>query len=113
MPSVGFLSLVQPIPSLAQHRPLSQGAFDAALPHVHDWREAGDAGARSGPDEFAAKVMTREQAYEILGLKPSASDDEIKESHRRLMMKIRPDHGGSTYLAAKINQAKEVLLGRR
>ena len=93
----------------------SATVLEAYLDRAHGeaWREVGDAGARPGPDEFAAKAMTRKQAYEILGLKPGASDDEIKDSHRRLMMKIHPDHGGSTYLAAKINQAKEVLLGRR
>jgi hypothetical protein len=55
--------------------------------------------------------FSKNEASELLGLKPGASGDEIKAAHKRLMKDFHPDKGGTDYLAAKINQAKDVLLG--
>jgi hypothetical protein len=79
------------------------------------WREepggSAGAGTGSGGPGRAADAMTRDEAYAILGLAPGATEAAIHDAYRRLMMKIHPDHGGSTYLAAKINRARDLLLG--
>ena len=55
--------------------------------------------------------MSPDEAYKLLGLSPKASDQEIKEAHRRLMREHHPDRGGSGELAARLNEARDVLLG--
>jgi hypothetical protein len=92
--------------------PQSAQVLGAYLDRAHpSWREDM---ARAGHGEplNATDGMTRAQALDILGLSEGASDDDVRRAHRDLMMKMHPDRGGSTFLAAKINEAKDVLLGR-
>jgi DnaJ domain len=90
--------------------------LEAYLDRVHsDWRDelaGGRPGGSSGGARPAGGDMTVEEAYAILGLAPGADAEAIKEAHRRLMVKLHPDHGGSDYLATKINRARDVLLHR-
>src|SRR5262244_933211 len=88
--------------------------LEAYLDRVRpDWRDE-LAGERSGGSSTGARTtsgeMSVDEAYAILGLSPGADAEAIKEAHRRLMVKLHPDHGGSDYLATKINRARDVLL---
>ena len=93
-------------------------AKSARLLHVYldsrfpGWREAAHGNAHAGQGRATSSAaITKEEAYEILGLQMGASEEEIRKAHRTLMKKLHPDQGGSTYLATRVNLAKDVLLG--
>ena len=71
-----------------------------------DWRTA-----RQPPPRGPRTDMTREEALAVLGLAEGATEEEIKAAHRRLIRRTHPDAGGTADLAARINRAKDVLVG--
>ena len=75
------------------------------------WTEGQEPGGE-GSKPPGSSAMTRDEAWRVLGLEPGAPDEEIRKAHRSLMKQLHPDHGGSDYLAAKVNEAKDLLLGR-
>jgi hypothetical protein len=90
----------------------SASLLEAYLDRTHaDWRtRAGSRQSSRAPPPPGA-MMSREEAYAVLGITPNCGEKEIRAAHRRLMKQYHPDRGGSDYLAAKINQAKDVLVG--
>lgn len=94
----------------AQSLALLEAYLDRRAPA---WREhaqgnagAGNMGGGGGLDA----AMSEEEAYQVLGLQPGADAEAVRLAHRSLMKKLHPDHGGSDYLAARINRAKDVIL---
>lgn len=105
IPLPGLLNLLQEVAG----DPDSQNLLEAYLDRTHpDWREASGAGPSSSAPAGSG-AMTRDEAYRILGLKDGAGPDEVKAAYRKLMAQLHPDRGGSDYLAAKVNQAKDFL----
>ncbi|MDE1567218.1 DnaJ domain-containing protein [Aquabacter sp. P-9] len=95
----------------AQSLALLEAYLDRRAPA---WREdrQGNAGRGGGADPGRADggPMTEEEAYEVLGLQPGADEATVRNAHRTLMKRLHPDQGGSGYLAARVNQAKDVIL---
>lgn len=91
--------------------PQSAQLLETFLDRVHgpEWRDAAQAGSGGGRSRSGG-AMTIEEAREILGVESGASAEEIRAAHHRQMLKNHPDRGGSSYLAAKINEAKDLLL---
>ncbi|MCL2427808.1 MAG: DnaJ domain-containing protein [Alphaproteobacteria bacterium] len=90
--------------------------------HWSSWRARAGLGQQGGqgpapgseaPRSRAGGPMSSEEAYDVLGLKPGASEEDIQAAYRRLMRAAHPDRGGSDWVAARVNQARDVLLGGR
>ena len=114
--SLGLAELLDLIADCQRDDPRSVALIETYLDRRQpDWRDHAAGGAQ-GQDQgsaSAAGAMDEATAWSILDLAPGASEAEIKAAHRRLMTKLHPDHGGSGYLAAQLNQAKDLLLRGR
>jgi hypothetical protein len=84
--------------------PLLEAWLDRAQP---DWRAAADQPAEAPP---ASAGMDQAEALAVLGLAPGATHDDVRAAHRRLMLAAHPDHGGSDWLASRVNQARDILM---
>ena len=92
-----------------QSRALLMAYLDRREPR---WGEYAQGDAAAGRAAASTGKMSEQEAYQILGLKPGANAEAITSAHRTLMKKFHPDQGGTTYLATRINEAKDTLLRR-
>jgi len=106
-----FLLAVAAIPALIPWLVRIRMAANAARAFHRMAGGGAGGGNRGGGPRSASGAMSRAEALDVLGLKEGATPDDIRDAHRRLIANLHPDKGGSDYLAAQINQAKDVLLG--
>jgi hypothetical protein len=106
---LGKDALIALYQTVAQDDPETARLLEAYLDRTFgDWRPS--AAAEEPRPERATTGMSRAEALKVLGLQEGASEDDIRAAHRRLMLQNHPDKGGTDYIAAKINEAKDVLL---
>lgn len=105
-----LIPLLRKLPALLKFAPMFRKAMGGASgPRPGGQSEqAGPGGNRTA----TSGAMTQQEACDILGVKPGCSREDITAAHRRLMLKVHPDRGGNDYLAAKLNEARELLLGK-
>jgi DnaJ-domain-containing protein 1 len=100
--------LYRELPGDPESRQLLETYLDGRFPV---WREHAEADRGDGLGVSPGSgAMTKEEAYKILGLEAGAAATDVRKAHRRLMQRLHPDLGGTSFLAARINEAKDVLL---
>lgn len=99
----GLVALLPRAMSLLKYLPF--------ISRLYQQRPGAQQGQQQTPPPRGKQTMSTEQAIEVLGLKSTYTKDDVIQAHRRMMQKVHPDRGGSDYLAAQINTAKDVLLG--
>lgn len=99
-----LIPLLRKLPALLKFAPVLSRLFGAGQAR---------AGHQTPPGRQASDSMSVKEACDILGVADDCPDEDIIMAHRRLMQKLHPDRGGNDYLAARINEAKQVLLARR
>ena len=103
-----LIALYRELGGDSESRQLLEAYLDSRFPV---WRQ--NAKANNGDGLGGAPgsgAMTKEEAYKVLGLEAGAAAADVRKAHRRLMQRLHPDLGGSSFLAARINEAKDVLL---
>ncbi len=105
-----LVALWREVGSDPESRSLLEAYLDRRAPV---WRQHAQGDPTAGTSSTARPgAMTDEEAHQILGLRPGASEADVREAHRRLVKAVHPDLGGSTFLTAKINEAKDRLVGK-
>lgn len=102
LPLVRFAPLLGGVAKFFSRSPTA--SFDQQ-PH-----SGGRARSESGPSRSSSARMSRQEALQVFGLTPEATPEDVRREYRRLMKRVHPDPGGSSYLAAKVNEARDVLL---
>ncbi len=100
--------------ALSASDPAGYGLFQTYLDRrLPGWRQTAEGHAHTRERRAApSSAMTEQEAHEVLGIEMGASEEQIREAHRALLRKLHPDQGGSTWLATRINMARDVLLNR-
>jgi len=108
MGKVELVALYRELAGDAETRQLLEAYLDSRFPAWRkDAKANGGKGLRGPP---GSGPMTKEEAYKVLGLEAGAAAADVREAHRRLMQRLHPDVGRTSFLAARINEAKDVLL---
>ena len=100
--------LYRELPGDPESRQLLETYLDGRFPI---WRKDAETNGGEGLGVAPGSgAMTKEEAYKVLGLEAGAAAADVRKAHRRLMQRLHPDIGGTSFLAARINEAKDVLL---